>query len=252
MKKANWKKVGCVTLFIAIVAYITASVILFSGKREDRMCTKARAVILDSTILKFINEQDIINILQEDELFRNGSKASTINEAHIEACLAKKSRIKKAECYLTADGADKCILQVAVTQRKPVLRVMTDHANYYIDSDGEVMKVTERFAAFVPIVTGSVSEKFAKTDLYEFAMFLKNDNFWDAFVEQIDVNSSHELTIVPRVGNQLIKMGTIDNYQQKLEKLLAVYHNGFNKIGWNKYKEINLMYDEQVVCTKND
>ena len=59
-----------------------------------------------------------------------------------------------------------------------------------------------------------------------------------------------EVTLVPRVGDQLIVMGTLENYREKLDRLYALYVKGFNKIGWNKYKRITLKYEGQVVCTK--
>lgn len=90
----------------------------------------------------------------------------------------------------------------------------------------------------------------AKGALGEFALFLRNNFFWNSLIEQIDVDKNGEVTLVPRVGNQLILMGTLDNYQEKLEKLRALYEEGFNKVGWNKYKQITLKYDGQVVCTK--
>lgn len=57
--------------------------------------------------------------------------------------------------------------------------------------------------------------------------------------------------MVPRVGSQIVVLGTTDDYKKKMERLKKLYVSGFSKVGWNKYKKIDLTYDNQAVCTKN-
>ena len=59
-----------------------------------------------------------------------------------------------------------------------------------------------------------------------------------------------KIELVPRVSDAIIVLGTLDNYQSKLEKLYKLYQKGFNVIGWNKYKVIDLQYKDQIVCSK--
>ena len=139
---------------------------------------------------------------------------------------------------------------MAVTQREPILRVKGMYGDYYVDSELKVMPVSPIFSAYVPIATGFVNKELALGQLGEFALFLRDHYFWNAQIEQIDVARNGEVTLVTRVGDQLVVMGTLDNYKDKLDRLYALYVNGFNKIGWNKYKQITLKYDGQVVCTK--
>ena len=56
--------------------------------------------------------------------------------------------------------------------------------------------------------------------------------------------------MVPLVGSQIIYFGTIDNYKKKFKKLEATYKKGFLYKGWNKYKSINLKFENQVECEK--
>jgi len=130
------------------------------------------------------------------------------------------------------------------------LRVMNNGRSYYVDREGEIMPVSPNFTAYVPIVTGAVNEEFAKGPLYDFALFLRRNDFWNAQIEQIHVDYSEEIELIPRVGNQIILLGKLDDYQYKLDKLFALYKNGFRQTGWNCYQRINLKYDNQVVCTK--
>jgi cell division protein FtsQ len=67
---------------------------------------------------------------------------------------------------------------------------------------------------------------------------------------QINVVKNSEVELVPRVGNHIVLLGGVDRYEQKLEKLNKFYTEGLGYDSWNKYKVINLKYENQVVCSK--
>jgi cell division protein FtsQ len=64
------------------------------------------------------------------------------------------------------------------------------------------------------------------------------------------VNKNTEFELVPKVGRHIIVFGDIDNMEKKFDKLIVFYKEGLNKTGWDKYKIINLKYENQVVCSK--
>ena len=79
-----------------------------------------------------------------------------------------------------------------------------------------------------------------------------NNPFWDAQIEQIYVTENNEIELIPRIGDNLILLGKIDNFEQKLENLQCLYEQALSKVGWNKYDTINLKYNNQVICSKRD
>jgi cell division protein FtsQ len=112
------------------------------------------------------------------------------------------------------------------------------------------MPVPNNFSAYVPIATGYIEESYAKQQLYEFALFLQKDKFWNSQIEQIYVAPNSDIELIPRVGNHQIILGKIEDYTENLTKLKVFYEKGLNNVGWNKYSKINLKYKNQVVCTK--
>ena len=72
----------------------------------------------------------------------------------------------------------------------------------------------------------------------------------EAQVEQIDVTKEGFVQLVPRVGDHLLILGTVDKVEEKLDRLMNFYHNGLENIGWNKYRSISVAYENQVVCKK--
>jgi cell division protein FtsQ len=86
-------------------------------------------------------------------------------------------------------------------------------------------------------------------DINKLSGYIYHDKFWRAQIEQIYVKKDN-FELIPRVGTQIIEFGDISNYEYKFKKLKALYEQGFSKVGWNKYKTINLKYNNQIICTK--
>jgi cell division protein FtsQ len=53
------------------------------------------------------------------------------------------------------------------------------------------------------------------------------------------------------MGQHKIVIGKSSDLKKKITKLKAFYKHGLEEIGWDKYKILNLKYENQVVCTKN-
>lgn len=95
-------------------------------------------------------------------------------------------------------------------------------------------------------------EDFLK--LITFVRWIEEDSFWSAEIVQIVAENASggalELELVPRSGNHTILFGSIENVEEKFDKLLRFYKEGLNNIGWESYSTINIKYDGQVVCSK--
>ena len=230
----------------AVMAYVIFVVVTFSFKSDKQICNNLEIVVSDSARLHFVTPMEIRKLLTSQKLNPVGMNMQDVPTSKIEKFLKEQSRIKHVVCYKTPSGG----FHVKITQREPILRVMNSGKSYYVDCDGVIMPDSDNFTAYVPIATGVISEELAKGALYDFALFLRRDHFWNAQIEQIYVDSNENIEIIPRVGNQVIMLGRLDNYEFKLKKLFALYKNGFSRTGWNCYNKIDLRFENQVVCTR--
>jgi cell division protein FtsQ len=182
--------------------------------------------------------------LQNSGVYPVGKLHSDIDLTEMEASLLKLNMIKSVKCYFATNGD----VNVAVTQRVPVFRVMEEGRSYYIDNERKRMSTSIKFSAYVPVVTGNVNFEFATTNLYDFIVYLQSESRWRSAFTQIYVYPDNKVELVPRVGDFIIKMGSLDRYEAKLKKLdkflkvLPKYHS------WDKYSVINLEFRDQVVC----
>jgi len=217
----------------------------FSGKEKATVCKNLEIILADSSNIQLINQKDIAQILEENDLNPLGKTIKFIRTESIEDILHKNPMIKVAECYKTPIGT----VNVRITQRCPKFRVV-GLGSYYIDIDRKPMPVSPNYAAYVPVVSGRVTVTMATGRMFDFITYIVDNPFWNAQIEQIYVRDDLKIELIPRVSDAVIVLGTLDNYQSKLEKLYKLYQKGFSIIGWNKYKVIDLQYKDQIVCSK--
>lgn len=235
----------CVAL-LCILVYLVLAMASFNKKPMDTVCTGIELIIKDTLKIHFITREEIASALEKKGLYPVGKKMTEISTFKVEEELEKNSLIDRVECYKTP--SDK--ICVEIYQRIPILRVMNQKNDYFIDNQGAIMPHNTKCVSHLIIVTGNVEKSFATNELYNFGVFLHNNPFWDAQIEQINVLSNQEIELVPRVGNHIIHLGKLDDFEDKLDRLKDFYIKGLNSVGWNKYKRINLEYSNQIICTK--
>ncbi len=236
-------------VMLLVIAYITMAMTVFNNKPANQACSQIELVIKDTVNAGFVTRNEIAELLQKKGLYPIGKELDRIQTKALEQEIRKHPLIDQAECYKTPSGK----IRVEVSQRIPVLRVMSNNGeNYYIDDKGAIMPPTAKCNAHRAIVTGKVEQAFAAQKLYKLGVFLQNNKFWNAQIEQINVLDGNRIELVPRVGDHIIYLGKIDHYEDKLSRLKIFYEKGLNKVGWNKYSRISLEFDNQIVCTKRE
>ena len=230
-----------ITLLVGGLAVVLAFVV---PSNDTKKCENIHLSVTDYDDFKFISENDVRVQLQNSGVYPVGKLHSDIDLTEMEKSLMNLNMIKSVKCYFATNGD----VNVAVTQRVPVFRVMEEGRSYYIDNERKRMSTSIKFSAYVPVVTGNVNFEFATTNLYDFIVYLQSESRWRSAFTQIYVYPDNKIELVPRVGDFIVKMGSLDRYEAKLKKLdkflkvLPKYHS------WDKYSIINLEFKDQVVC----
>ena len=164
--------------------------------------------------------------------------------------------ILEADVYIDAGNR----VNIDVSQREPILRIIDNNQlNYYLDSEGNKMPLSNHFSARVLVATGHIPpfipdfkkrEKHVLKDLFHLTQVIQEDEFMNALVEQIYVSNKGMYTIVPKIGDQKIILGSANGLDEKIERLKVFYKEALPYEGWQKYKTIDLRYEGQVVCKK--
>ena len=226
----------------------------FSIKQNKQLkCADVKVDIADSVQQQFVQPNDIRQWVRRNHQEIFGQSLKLVNLRKIEEGLRKLHAVEDVAVYTNVydDGFKSCgSLVVKIKQREPVLRVDGSGGAFYMDKLGKVIEWSPRYTPRVIIVGGLVSTDFARKKLLPLITYINEDRFLSAQIDQIYVNAIGELSMVPRVGEQIILFGRPEDYQVKFRNLKVLYTDGFKNGGWSLYKSINLEFQNQIVCTK--
>ncbi len=259
------KKIFSILIFAVIAAYMFIALGFTAGRNSKTVCSELRINLFDTMSSGFYKKADIEKILMSDGNHILGYPLKDINTRELEKLLLKKSYIRKAEIYASIDG----VMQVDITQRKPVVRVITLSQNsYYLDDEGYILPAHGEFSPHILIANGYFTEdtdlrkagklgdlaereKYAEWDgVARLAEYIAGDTFWDGQIVQIYFDRNQDFELIPRVGAHQIIFGDATDFEEKFKKLRILYNEGLKYEGWNNYEMINLKYKNQVICTK--
>lgn len=264
----SWKKIAVAVIkWTLLGVYLVISLAFVNEKSQHIVCSKVEIIISDSLDVGFVTKKDVLRTIVKQNGNLIGIPLNSINTHEMEEKLKEILAIRNVEVYAKIDGR----VVVDVVQRTPIVRVFNRHGeSYYIDSEGRIMPLSSKFTSHVLVVNGNISEPFdiapnirvmdwksvdSEPDpiicrLYEFSRFITSDDFWNAQITQIYVDRANHIELIPRVGSHTILLGRLDDYERKLKNLRLFYETALPQEGWNKYKQINLKFKNQIVCTK--
>jgi len=212
---------------------------------------KPENVLIDQKEIK----ENVLRYLKKD---LRKIKSHALNLYGLEAKLESLPVVHHAEVYLDANQN----LHIDVYQRDPLVRILEAQGDsYYLDAEGNKIPGSSRYSARVPVATG-LSGQIGKNssikgnqselkNIFYLAQEIARDTFAQALVEQIDVQPSGDVVLIPKIGSEKIMFGKVEDVNEKLQKLHFFYQEGLRYEGWNVYQTIDLQNKDQVVCKRN-
>jgi cell division protein FtsQ len=252
-----WKRIGIGFCWIASLTGLIVLMSFIDVKKSAVVCTGVKVYIPGNEY--FIDQEQVDNILQVSSHTLVGRKMENINIHDLENKLQANPFIESAKVFMDMDG----VIQVEISQRHPVLRIMNRFdQDFYIDQHGLKIPLSDNFTAQVLAANGNIDELYANRidtlhtkmakDVFKTAEFIRKDTLWNAQIAQIYVNQSHEIELIPRVGNHKILLGNADSLANKFHNLQIFYKQALPQVGWDKYKIINIKYANQIIGIKSD
>jgi cell division protein FtsQ len=247
MMTFNWKHLLVVVLDVAIAAYLVLAITVFNKPNvKASVCTDVKVEIAEGITDGFLTPDEVVLMLQRNQLYPKGKSMDEVDTRQMEELLARSPFVETVQCYKTQEGH----LNISVTQRQPVLRVIANNGdNYYLDSRGDILPYTQ-YANDLIVATGWIDRKYARQVLAPMAASLTGDRFWQNQIEQFNVLFDGSIEMVPRVGEHIAYLGSPENIAGKLTRLRKFYQYGLSVVGWNKYERISVEFDNQIICKK--
>lgn len=240
------KKIFLIVAVVLCCGAVVVSGAWCSAQNDDSPCQVVDIVVNDSLQRQFVDTDALELFLQRNGYFPAGKRMSEVDCHAMEQCLLKHDMVRTASCYKSPFQT----VYIRVTQRIPMLSVVSDNGCYYVDTDRRVMPAREKIQVEVPVFKGNVSSRAAVEEYFDFVEWLNDNHYWRALIKEVQVKNPKHLVLNQNGHSAKIILGPLDNYENKLNKLKKLYTKGLDQIGYPDYREYDLRFDGQVVGRK--
>lgn len=229
---------------------------------SEAVCEGVVISIADSSKHRFVTDEDIMNALRSTGIRVTGQKISEIPLDKLEQKVKTFKELRVAEVYVSGDRK----LHVWGDQREPVMRVVPSYGgDFFIDREGVIMRRHNIYTPNLHILeidmvfnadrmTGRNIFESEETEnlvrAFELVNYIRGHSVWNEMIDQLSMSRDGRVTLVPHVGNHTVRIGRVENYEEKLHNLLVFYRQAMPVAGWDRYKVVNIEYKGQVVCQR--
>ncbi|MCW8801470.1 MAG: hypothetical protein OQK71_11130, partial [Desulfobacter sp.] len=229
------RKLFKLTGYLVLMMFFIITLAFTSHESRNITCRNIEIEFGNDELIK-LSKAEIARMIKSADSDLTGKRLEDINAEVIEKEVEKNPAVLKAEVFkvVAKDTTSyKGILTVRVKHRRPVVRVMAESGSYYLDKFGDKIPISTSYTANVLVATGYFSEKYAKEQLLPFVLFIENDEFWKAQIEQVHVEKNDDVILTPLVGDQIIELGKLQNFREKLRNMKAFYNQVLANNNWN-------------------
>lgn len=249
--------VKLITAMVVVAGVLILSVSAIGNKEKEKV-NEIQVSIQNEEGQAFITREKVMELLSKaaGKNIKNQSVGS-LDLAKIEQQLEKFDWIKNADMYID----NRNTLRISIEQEVPVARVFsTSGGSFYLSDEGAVLSMNNPVIVRVPVFTGyaaNIHKLKSKDSLFlhdigKLSKYIRSNDFWMSQIDQIDMDASGKLDMIPKLGNHIVRFGYPENIEQKFSNLLAFYKQVAVKTGWNKYSVINVQYEGQIVAERRN
>jgi len=227
-------------LLLGLVVFLYA----FTSSRNSTRKVDEIAIEFVDNQYPFLTESTVSKLLIQKNEGVTSVPKDILDLNELETALNSNPIIKNAEVYVSVNT----MLTAKIEQKKPIARVNTN-ASYYIDDEGSYMPLSSNYTARVPLVTGQI-EKNNLDNVFIVAKKIYNDEILKKHVVEIHQNKDKTIYLKLRKNNFKVDLGKVKSLDKKFNNLKVFYQKAIKDKTLNTYSEVNLQFDNQVVCTK--
>lgn len=237
------KKALIIFKWILAIALLVV-LLLFTNDRQATQKMSLNDIRIKESPDNFVNKQIVLNYLKDKSVHFDSILMIDFSTGELENILGFHSGIQEVEVFSDQKGS----VDILIQQKKAIVRVKSNIEDYYLDEFGEKMQLSDNYTPKLVVATGNISTK-NHAGIYEFVKEINKSDFWNAQITQIHFEKD-DILLIPRVGNQKINIGSFENIVEKLDNLYQFYKVVMHVKGWQTYSDINLKFNNQIVCVK--
>lgn len=231
------------------MAYFVCASLLRARNERERTVESVEVVVKDADQRGFITPEKVLSLLAEEGINPVGKGVDEVDLAVISRAIEEYCFTAHSLAYIDYSGT----LTIEVSQRAPLLRVMSDDGHdFYLTKEGYVLPVAPHATLNLPIVTGTLELPFGKSfegdieewlaggekkyrenynflyKLINFVVYLETSEWEGCRCVQINLVRPKatggkegsfvepHIELVPRTGDYLVEVGKLEEIEDKI------------------------------------
>ena len=251
MKKANLKK----TLAFLVLCLVLVGFIGFVEKQSNYKTYQGTEIFISGVSgLYFVEDKEIRKILETSfPDLKAGLVLEEVPLKEIENRIGGHPFVKSVEATIGQKG----ILNLNISQHQPIARIARPlAADGYITTEGKVIPTSQSYTSRVLILEGNHAEKLMEKgdvmaempELMDLIEYITEDEFWNAQITELEVNSPNDIRMYQQVGKQIIEFGNAMDLDDKFDRIQIFYKEILPRKGWDAYSRVSVKFKDQIVC----
>jgi cell division protein FtsQ len=242
--RVGWKSILLILAVLVVTVYVgVMSVMPRDRDAHQRRCQQIECYFEDSTVHRYMTDQQVEKYLRQVGLNPVGKTMSEINLQAIEDSLQAHPILASADCYMTIDGN----LCIHLTQRTPIVHVMTATENYFVATDRGLVPAWSTIRDTVLEVRGLLTHEQSCGEVADFAEWLAQDTVWRDQVDYLWLPEPHRYTLLLVGDTTQVLLGDLREYPKQLRRLQRFREQSDEKVRNIAYRQLDLRFDDQVI-----
>ncbi|WP_418983511.1 hypothetical protein [Alistipes sp.] len=144
-------------MWSAVAAYVAYAAATAHARRGERKVRALEIEVVDSTSQgHLVSTGSVRGWIARSDIQTVGERVDAVDLTALEQLIARNGFVDRVAAYVTYRG----VLRIEISQRKPLLRLLTDGVNSYVTREGFVFSAPRASSLYVPVVTGSYRPPF--------------------------------------------------------------------------------------------
>jgi cell division protein FtsQ len=251
---------GYLALSGILGAYFYFAGSLVREKSQDR-CQEVVVVVKDSLENPLIQAGEVAAFLEKNPLEMLGQNFSEIDMHMLEKEVESFASVRQCHAVRTINGT----LRLEIQQHMPLYRLETLGGSFFVSREMFIIPMVNPYRLPVLVVSGDVPFDYPTAyrgtvetsdtwlqDMSRLMAYLTDHRFWKEKVQRVSVAGPRDITIIPREEHPVLKIGALEQFEYKMNKLLEFYRVLVPRDGTEKYSAVDARFGNQLVCTRKE
>ncbi|MFA5302051.1 MAG: hypothetical protein WC395_05140 [Bacteroidales bacterium] len=251
---------GYLALSGVLGAYFYFAGNLVRAKNQER-CQNVVVVVKDSLENPLIKSGEIAAFLEKNPLEMLGQNFAEIDMHVLEKEVESFASVRICHAVKTIDGT----LRLEILQHMPLYRLETSGGSFFVSRELFIIPMVNPYRMPVLVVSGDVPFDYPEAyrgsieasdtwlqDMSRLMAYITDHHFWKEKVKRVSVAGPRDITIIPGEEHPVLKIGAMEQFEYKMNKLLEFYRVLVPGGGMEKYSAVDARFGNQLVCTRKD